>query len=109
MKFEQKHIITRFFALMLLVTILAPSVVKGFHALSNHEHQVCLENVDTHFHNIDLDCEFYKFHINQSLNLTVDSYEIYEPTEIHLSQESSHDFLSDFQKLHFSLRAPPSL
>ena len=109
MKFETKHIITRLFGLMLLVAILAPSVIKGFHVFSNHEHEVCLDDIDTHLHSIDLDCEFYKFHINQSLNLTTHSYEITEPTEIYLTHERSHDFLSDFQKLHFSLRAPPSL
>ena len=68
MKIGYKHIIINGLAMVLIMAVLLPSVVKFGHIFENHKHEVCVNQDTTHFHSLDLDCEFYKFKLNNALS-----------------------------------------
>lgn len=47
-----------------------PSLVKFSHVFSHHEHTVCEGDYALHFHEFDIDCEFYKFKLNNAVELS---------------------------------------
>lgn len=49
-----------------MLAVLLPSAVKLSHVFTHHKHEVCKNdsNDNTHFHELDVDCEFYKFKLN---------------------------------------------
>lgn len=87
--------------------MLLPSAIKVGHVFENHKHEVCIDNSTTHLHTLDLDCEFYKFKIGNQTYPILENHEFYilEPTQ--QLTVNSYNFLSQFQRLHFSLRGPP--
>lgn len=105
----KQHILFRVFSLVLVLTVLAPSVDKLLHAFdhSTHKHEVCLGEKQAHLHTLDLDCEFHKFQINTAFTVPINQFELLEQQENQQVILSQYHFISDFQKLHFSLRGPP--
>lgn len=105
----KQHIAFKIVALAILLAILTPSVVKFFHGFENHKHEVCLGEQKAHFHNLDLDCEFHKFKLNNSFTFSfygVDLFSIENNLKIITSQ---YRFIANYQHLSFSLRGPPQL
>ncbi len=98
-------------AIMLVLAVLLPSVVKLTHAFNHHKHEVCDNDNkhQTHFHASDLDCDFYKF------KLTTQYYSKLEPIQLVLIKNNfkitnaQYAYISDYQKLQTSLRGPPQL
>ena len=97
------------FALSVALTVLFPSFVKLSHAFTHHSHKVCDEDAkhDTHFHESDLDCDFYKFKLTNSQFLNIYEY-----------QEDLNNDISELQSFYYSsyhtqnrtysfLRGPP--
>ncbi|WP_411768805.1 hypothetical protein [Winogradskyella sp. A3E31] len=95
--------------LVLVIALLIPTAVKFSHIFEKHEHQVCLGKTDSHLHDFDIDCEFYKF------KLSTQFYHVFEnPIQIQNQittniVASQYHFVSDYQKLPFALRGPPIL
>lgn len=90
-----------------MVFLLTPIAVKFSHVFSDHEHEVCIGQNKSHFHEIDMDCEFFKFNINHQATFTTFEF---VPFEAYIDQgqlASQYVFLSSYQKLHFALRGPP--
>jgi hypothetical protein len=58
-----KQQIISFLSITLVLAVLFPSVVKMQHVFENHKHEVCKGEKQSHFHEIDFDCEFYKFNL----------------------------------------------
>ena len=98
-------------AIMLVLAVLLPSVVKLTHAFNHHKHDVCDNDNkhQTHFHASDLDCDFYKF------KLTTQYYSKLEPIQLVLIKNNfkitnaQYAYISDYQKLQTALRGPPQL
>ncbi|MDG5491927.1 hypothetical protein [Psychroserpens sp. SPM9] len=107
MDIKKPHISIQLASLVLAFVLLVPSVVKFSHALSNHEHEVCFDKDQTHFHKIDLDCEFYKFKLQTQTTKVIVDYDIYAIEANHKTINHYYSFLSNYQRLHFSLRGPP--
>jgi len=105
----KQHITFKIFSIVLLLTLLTPSAVKLAHVFQDHKHEVCLEQHKTHLHTLDLECEFYKFKINNSFTLPTLIIEIAAIKKEHKPILSQYSFVSNFKPLHFSLRAPPQL
>ncbi|MCX7549734.1 hypothetical protein [Xanthomarina sp. F2636L] len=105
----KQHIIFRIISILLVVFVLMPSAFKLSHAFSHnhHKHEVCLGEAQAHLHTLDIDCEFQKFQLNTAFNLPEYTYEFLEKAENHQVINSQYFFISEFQKLHFSLRGPP--
>ena len=99
------------FALVLVVVIMFPSLVKLSHSFSYHTHQVCDNDTssNTHFHQADIDCEFCKFKLTTQYYFQ-NKLVILAPSEENFKIiKSQYDFVSDFQKLQTALRGPPQL
>ena len=91
----------------LVMTLLVPSFVKLAHAFENHEHEICVKPQKTHFHEFDIECEFYKFKTSPQIALVVDYNQDLITIDLNNVIDSQYQFISDFQRLSFSLRGPP--
>lgn len=106
MRKNQKHIIV-FLSLVLFTGILTPSILHFTHFTVGHSHVSCDEHSQTHFHQYDFHCKLYDFHHAPQILYTppVYTFVILEPAKKQIF--SDYFFLSNQQKLYFSLRAPP--
>jgi len=107
MRKRSEHNIFKFFAVLIVLVLLVPSFVKIGHVFENHKHEVCLNKATTHFHTLDLECEFYKFKVSSEFTFNTISIESIELTLIQPLITSQYSFISKYQRLHFSLRGPP--
>lgn len=73
---QQQHIAFKIAAIVLLLAVLMPSAVKFTHIFENHKHEVCTDYSTKHMHEINLECEFFKFKLNTQY------YTILEDTKI---------------------------
>jgi len=105
----KEHIIFKFSIVLLVIALLTPSFVKFSHIFKDHVHEVCSNPNKAHFHNVDLDCEFYKFKLNKKLFFASNEFQCLNVTENHKLTISYYQYLSDYQFLHFSPRGPPQL
>ncbi|MBR9845609.1 MAG: hypothetical protein GYB35_05625 [Algicola sp.] len=97
----------RIATILVVAFLVLPIATKFSHVFSHHKHEVCLGENQSHFHEIDMDCEFYKFNFNHYSTLTNFDFIPLEAIENQDIIASGYYFLSPFQKLHFSLRGPP--
>ena len=96
---------------MLVLAVLLPSVVKLTHAFTHHTHEVCeFDNESTtHFHESDIDCDFYKFKLTENQFFIVFKYEKSLKT-LQLTQKQEHYIsFNNYQQLTRFLRGPPQL
>ncbi len=103
------HLIFKCTATLLLLVVLLPSAIKFAHIFENHKHEVCNNPTDTHFHEVDIDCEFYKFKLNTVFSFKALNSEIFTFKDHYKIIDSQYQFVSDFQRLPFALRGPPYL
>ncbi|PIB32607.1 hypothetical protein BFP78_09030 [Gaetbulibacter sp. 5U11] len=95
--------------MVLLLAVMLPSAVKFTHVFENHKHEVCLDNITSHMHKTDVECEFYKFKLNTQF------YPFFEITLIDIEDNflkitnTLYNFNYNHQQLSFSLRGPPFL
>ncbi|MEE9363737.1 MAG: hypothetical protein V3U92_14145 [Cellulophaga sp.] len=59
-----KKIVSFFVALLVLTTIMLPSVIRIDHALFEHETLECDLKGDTHFHVPEVDCDFHDYQLS---------------------------------------------
>jgi len=103
------HISTRCIIILIATLLLLPSAVKFTHALSHHEHEVCLEKGQTHFHKVDIDCDFYKFKLNKSFYFKIDVPQVQKSLNVNVLILPYYSFLKSHQQLTSQLRGPPFL
>jgi hypothetical protein len=96
-----------FIALVLLLAVLLPSVVKMGHVFESHKHDVCKGEKTAHVHEIDSDCEFYDFHLNSDFQLV--SHRIqFETLAYNFNTTISHYcYKNENDTSGISLRGPP--
>ncbi|TVZ59613.1 hypothetical protein NA63_2148 [Flavobacteriaceae bacterium MAR_2010_105] len=94
-------------ALLLVLALTAPSVVKFGHIFDHHKHEVCHGELQSHIHTFDVDCNFYKFKLNNVFTFVNVNFNVPEFPKVNPTIYSKYSFLSQFQRLHFSLRGPP--
>ncbi|MEO5789667.1 MAG: hypothetical protein ACOH2D_08640 [Gelidibacter sp.] len=109
MIFLRQHIAFRVLTLIIVVTLLLPSAVKLMHIFEKHQHEVCYGEADSHFHTFDIDCEFYKFKLNIPFTIPEKDDVLIAYNEILTVPTKDYSFLSEYQRLHFSLRGPPAI
>jgi hypothetical protein len=95
-----------------VLAVLLPSAVKLTHVFNHHNHEVCENDATdnaTHFHQLDVDCEFYKFKLNTNYYSGV--YTIETPSENNFSKNDTclYLFLRTHQQNTTHLRGPPNL
>jgi hypothetical protein len=105
----KSHIVFKISLLLLVVALLTPSAVKFSHIFEEHLHEVCEYPQTLHYHEFDLDCEFYKFKLSTTYTIITPDYEITSLEYIKDTIASQYHSINDFQKLQTSLRGPPSI
>lgn len=109
MNVVRTHILGKTAAIVLVFALILPISVKFLHIFENHLHEVCLSKDAKHIHQLEKDCEFYKFKLNNHFSFNQVDYQIMDIPEVSLQITSEYQFLSEYQKLHFALRGPPQL
>lgn len=103
----KEHIASKVLVVLLTVVLVTPLFVKLNHLFEDHKHEVCKTPNKTHFHELEIECEFYNFKLNTEFNYSFASIIIPEFKDVTQSIVSQYFFLSDYQLLQFSLRGPP--
>ncbi|WP_308992591.1 hypothetical protein QLS71_013360 [Mariniflexile litorale] len=109
MQKTKEHIAYKTLTLLIALLLLAPIATKFAHIFAHHKHDICLGEKSTHLHEINTDCDFYKFKLSHSYTITFFNVELIVPKENSLEIVSQYQFLSKFQRLQTTLRGPPSL
>ena len=102
------HIAFKIITLALVISIVIPSIVKFSHVFTHHEHKVCLGEKSTHIHEIDLDCDFHKFKLNNRYYKFFEYQNLFYATSHYKVSTLTYKFLNNNQPLSFSLRGPPT-
>lgn len=89
--------------------IVFPSAVDLAHIFSGHQHYTCNHYAESHFHQKTVECDLFHFQQTPFSFPPLYSGSVIEPEVEKLLSEKKYDYLNTFQKLHFSLRAPPAL
>ena len=108
MKYIKNHIVINVFAILLTVSIAVPSIVKFAHIFEDHKHEVCTNNTSTHFHEFDVECEFYKFKVPIQYLSTIDVSNTIETITITNKVYNHYTLLTSTKFNLFELRGPPS-
>ncbi len=107
MKLSPWHNFKSYICILLMVSLLTPSIVKLSHAINEHEHFECTAMGELHVHEVEMDCDFQKFNLSNyiypELVESPKAFIVPLPKKCFLQ----YTFLNKYQKLHFSLRGPP--
>ncbi len=96
-------------AILLIAAILYPSLLKLSHHFNHSEHYVCDETQTTHFHSLDLDCEFYKFKISKVYYFKNAKFlDLIQQINTTLNYSYNSTYYNNQQKTQF-LRGPPHI
>lgn len=105
----RQYIMFRGLTLFVVLTLILPSAVKFMHVFESHKHEVCLGEVNTHIHTLDVDCEFYNFNLNNPFTLTENSFVLIVFQDVKDAISTDYSFLSTYQRHHFLRRGPPAI
>ena len=96
---------------MLAFAVLLPSGLKLTHALNHHKHEVCNNDAkhQTHFHESDLDCDFYKFKLTKIQYFKFLDDELKAQAKYFIPNSNYYTSLHTHQQLTRFLRGPPQL
>jgi len=107
MRIPEKKIFFSCISMLILVALAIPDVAKISHAIYKHKEQTCIQKGTVHIHQAEFDCDFHKYHITTYFYPEAINYTLILP-DFRVNQNKNYYFLlSEFQKLHFSLRGPP--
>lgn len=109
MNLSRKHNIFKISVIILVIALLTPSLVKFSHIFENHIHQVCKNPQKLHFHEYNVDCDFYDFKLNTQFSLASIDYQLLDIVDNHEPVFLKYHFFISNQLLHFSRRGPPQL
>ncbi|MFD0835774.1 hypothetical protein ACFQ0I_08375 [Mariniflexile aquimaris] len=104
----KKHILFKTITFVLAITLLLPYGAKFAHMFAHHKHDICYGKKTTHLHELNTDCDFYKFKISNPFTITFFNFELIPSEEPSLEIVSQYQFLSKFQRLQTTLRGPPA-
>lgn len=98
-------------SLVLILSVLLPSAVKLSHVFTHHKHEVCKNDSDstTHFHELDVDCEFYKFKLNTNYYSGFYTFETVILNNYNKANSSFYLFLRTHLQDTSYLRGPPAV
>jgi len=105
----KEHIGFKISLIVLIIALLVPSFVKLAHAFDVHKHEICKTPQKSHYHELNLECEFYKFKLSTAFNFLPEDYSlstVYQTTQLTNFYKS---FYSNLQIEQTTLRGPPQL
>ncbi|AJR04014.1 hypothetical protein [Siansivirga zeaxanthinifaciens] len=105
----REHIVIKILTLVLGALLLLPTATKFAHIFAHHKHDICKGEKTTHLHEINNDCDFYKFKLNNHYYFSIAYYTLFHETAIYKIPVITYKFLNNYRPLSFSLRGPPTL
>jgi len=105
----KEHIGYKISLIVLIIALLVPSFVKLAHTFEVHKHEICKTPQKSHYHELDLECEFYKFKLSTAFNFLPENYRfltVHQTTQITNFYKSLY---SNLQREQITLRGPPQL
>ena len=109
MNLSRKHIIYKVSVIILVIALLTPSLVKFSHVFENHIHKVCKNPQKFHFHEYNVDCDFYNFKLNTPFSSASIDNQLLDIVNNHQRVFLKYHFFNGKKHLHFSRRGPPQL
>jgi len=100
--------IQKYGLLGLTVLLLLPSFLNFSHVFAHDFNFACSDHSTTHLHQSTIDCELCDFHPNPIISLHFFNFDLNEISSINKKFFNYYEFLSDYQKLSFELRGPPT-
>ena len=88
--------------------LLLPSILNSNHVFAHEFNFGCDDTSTTHIHQSNLGCELCKFHPTPIISLQLFNFNPYEPLPSNKEFNNYYEFLSEYQKLSFVLRGPPT-
>jgi len=95
-------------ALVLVMAMQLPVAAKIYHSVFVHVDTECKDYSSLHVHETEFKCEFQKYKLSTNYILPDLQKTVEEFLMVRESKFSIYSSLSQYQKLHFSLRGPPS-
>lgn len=92
----------------MVVALLFPSAVSISHIHAHEKQEVCNDFRETHFHKKNIDCELCDLHRTPLIAFELFNFNLYQALSVNKKFFDNYHFLSDFQKLSFEVRGPPS-
>ena len=99
--------IHKFLSLLIAVVLMVPLFVKLNHFIEHQHHDICKTPYIDHFHEYNIDCDYYNFIINTYYFESEPIAEFFQETHLSPFIISEYDFFSDFKAFHSYLRGPP--
>lgn len=97
-------------SLLLVITLLLPIGVSFAHSLNKHKHHnICKSSSEKHLHQLEASCILLKFKPSTAYSLSKFTFKFIPFKVPQQAPNSIYYFISDFNTLPFSLRAPPNL
>ena len=109
MYLSRKHIIYNVSVIILVIALLTPSLVKFSHVFENHIHKVCKNPQKLHYHEYNVDCDFYSFKLNTQFSFASIDNQLLDIIDNHQPVFLKYHFFNNKKHLHFSRRGPPQL
>jgi len=103
------HIIYKISVFILVFALLTPAVVKFSHVFKDHKHNVCKNSQKTHFHEFNLDCDFYSFKLSTQFSFIPQDFELLPVIENHQIAIQHYLFVTSNKNTHLFKRGPPQL
>jgi hypothetical protein len=104
---KRKHIAYRISIVLLVTVLITPSFVKFSQFFDTHIHLECKNSQQIHFHEFDINCDFYKFKLNTQFSFFSEDFQYLNKHEDYKIVALNYSFLSNYQPLSFLLRGPP--
>jgi len=95
------------FLIATAVLILIPSAVSFSHIFTDHDHALCDNYAEQHYHAKSIDCDLHKFHKNPALTIELPEYELVIENVAPEQIFDYYKFLNEYEPLSFDLRGPP--
>ncbi len=105
----KQHIIFKIITISVVACLLLPTALKICHAFTKHEHVICKGENKSHLHEIDTDCECFKFNLSASLHINIDNHKTDYKVERHLVNVKHYIYSKSHQHPSAYLRGPPCL
>ncbi len=103
-----KYLLAKAISAVLLLALLFPFALELDHVFQNHQHSACNSKINKHFHEDEVDCQFYNYKNNPVRYASL--LEFKEPQKkvlLNLVESyQSYFFQENFSS--FYLRGPPS-
>lgn len=97
----------KFFSLLTAIVLMVPLFVKLNHFVEHQHHDICKTPYTNHFHEYNIDCDYYNFILNTNFFESEPIVELFQETHLSSLILSKYEFLSDFKIYHTYLRGPP--